>query len=1394
MIQTTAPRIRNLGWTFALTIVLLLLLGFTVASPGRNASSASGLAAQAACTTIIDDHVVTHTTWTVAGSPYCVQGSIDVDDGITLTIDAGVTVYFSETLAGNTSSLYVDGSLVAAGTPTQPITFTSIKTTPQPGDWDHIKVISGAHAHLAYCDIGYAGTSWPQAAVEIHSPDVLIDHCTIHDTGNGLPALGLFGIGISPTIQNTVIRNNSGYAIYQETADMTPVYRNLTLTDNMTDAVYIAMSMVNGRVTLDGKELGGKPFILSSVLVGSSGVLTLSPGTEVRLGYIGVNPDGTLSAAGTATQPITMTSVHPSVFGDGLSFARGSTAHLAYCDISRVGETGPLAAVDIGSSDVVIENSRIHDNYANGIYIAGDWGGFAPRPTLRVNQIYNHRGVGLRVDRAQPVLHGNAFYDNAEYAVENISVQFADVDARHQWWGHASGPGHPTANPGGLGDRVSDGVVFDPWLAAPGNRLPTIQMVWPPNEAILSELPITFTMVASDPDEWQPLYFRVEVLSGSAVIATFNQTVNAFGWDRPSYSSGVTATLALSGALANGAYSWRAAVFDGFDFVPAAEERAFQVDVSGMKVSVVEPAEIIATANQTLTLRVYGMGFTHTAQVWLEQDHGGGNIERLDPVQMQIVSAGQITLGVNLTGRSGPWDVVVSQEGVTKRARLYAFPYMPLMAIEYWNPQFARLVVPVAHQLQLTNRGTAPGVGIVGLVVPTGTEVLTDCLGAAVEYLGQPTARFHLLAIPVQRGETRRVPLCYSIPWEFGIDTPLRFRFWVLAQPTPETWQALQQRAAGNLEQLIGGAMQESARAEGLANDRYLALANGTIASEYIERLGAQYPYVANALVSRQLLDFQLAAMAALGRDLPGSQAAQGYGGPGLSLASEGFWDTLRDRFVRDPWQTTKWFLTGCYEGIRSGQAGSVLLAEAEGFIGGATLGFWRPDLGAATAAHVTGLDPWGLEAGHPIGEILNLIKTFYTGAKIAKWGFGALVRSGVLWPFAPAGAFHTPMDVSAQDVLHPSISVLWGENYLVQWGDTAGAGPHWGIAWTSEAITSTEPTTPAIRFVVDGHIYRYASSIPYTIPYTNTRVRVVGEVPADKWLQGSANTWLQGDGTGSGDPVLPPGPPQDPSACNPGSAITAASHDPNDIEGMPRLSHIRSTQPLEFLIRFENVHTATLPAETVTVTLPIHPNLDWESIRLLGVSHPVSLSVKADEVARTITWQFTDINLPPNKEPPEGEGWIRLKVNPDPALTTGQQITAQATIRFDANPPMDTNVLTYTIDLEGPTSVLSVKEVTGPVASLWVTATDNAGGIGVSSVAVYYSQDGAHWALGAVLTSTMPSGVLSGVVAFTAPGGTYKLQASAVDRLGNFGGRSASAQVALPYRVYLPVVLRNTP
>jgi hypothetical protein len=41
------------------------------------------------------------------------------------------------------------------------------------------------------------------------------------------------------------------------------------------------------------------------------------------------------------------------------------------------------------------------------------------------------------------------------------------VNAENNWWGDVSGPYHPTENPDGLGNPVSDYVDFIPWLTEP---------------------------------------------------------------------------------------------------------------------------------------------------------------------------------------------------------------------------------------------------------------------------------------------------------------------------------------------------------------------------------------------------------------------------------------------------------------------------------------------------------------------------------------------------------------------------------------------------------------------------------------------------------------------------------------------------------------------------------------------------------------------------------------------------------------------------------------------------------------------------------------------------------------------------------------------------------------
>ncbi|KPV64380.1 MAG: hypothetical protein AOA66_0191 [Candidatus Bathyarchaeota archaeon BA2] len=63
------------------------------------------------------------------------------------------------------------------------------------------------------------------------------------------------------------------------------------------------------------------------------------------------------------------------------------------------------------------------------------------------------------------VIRFSNIYGNTEWGIlNNVEIP---VDARLNWWGRPSGPYHPTLNPWGKGDPVSDNVKFKPWLPLP---------------------------------------------------------------------------------------------------------------------------------------------------------------------------------------------------------------------------------------------------------------------------------------------------------------------------------------------------------------------------------------------------------------------------------------------------------------------------------------------------------------------------------------------------------------------------------------------------------------------------------------------------------------------------------------------------------------------------------------------------------------------------------------------------------------------------------------------------------------------------------------------------------------------------------------------------------------
>ena len=101
----------------------------------------------------------------------------------------------------------------------------------------------------------------------------------------------------------------------------------------------------------------------------------------------------------------------------------------------------------------IIEYNDIHDNMV-GLQII-------PNENINVNlNTIHNNGWGAVSD---PYWNGSAHV-------------YVDLDAVNNWWGDETGPYHPTENPSGTGNEVSDYVIFAPWLE---DYLPTIEIINP---------------------------------------------------------------------------------------------------------------------------------------------------------------------------------------------------------------------------------------------------------------------------------------------------------------------------------------------------------------------------------------------------------------------------------------------------------------------------------------------------------------------------------------------------------------------------------------------------------------------------------------------------------------------------------------------------------------------------------------------------------------------------------------------------------------------------------------------------------------------------------------------------------------------------------------------------
>ena len=369
-------------------------------------------------------NIASDTVWT-SDSVYVItcDAQITVMQGVVLTIQPGTVVKFG---AGN--NLYVYGTLLAEGTPTAMMAFTSLTddaragdtngdgagATPAPGDWGAITFQPGSKGRIAYASIEYGGAGYyyygTKGLIRAYSNDVALDHVTL-----GSSALnGLYAENVSVAVTNSTIRNNASYGLFYNGFD--PVLP-LTVSNNIFQATGALAGLLqfnglaHGTVTVQGNHASGGtsgfrakgsangdivwdsadlPLVVGpeSLTIGAGTTLQLTPGTVVKLDLTDLAVFGTLVAEGTPAAPIAFTSLQDDrvggdTNGDGpsegqpgqwaaITFMPGSHGRIADATAGYGGGNyyyyGSKALIRAYSSDVALEHVVLEHSGLNAVY------------------------------------------------------------------------------------------------------------------------------------------------------------------------------------------------------------------------------------------------------------------------------------------------------------------------------------------------------------------------------------------------------------------------------------------------------------------------------------------------------------------------------------------------------------------------------------------------------------------------------------------------------------------------------------------------------------------------------------------------------------------------------------------------------------------------------------------------------------------------------------------------------------------------------------------------------------------------------------------------------------------------------------------------------------------
>jgi hypothetical protein len=337
------------------------------------------------------------------------------------------------------------------GTETNPVYFTSYRDDTIGGDTNGDGASNGARGD--WYDIRFTDTS-----DDTHS---IIDHAIIRYGGdsylyNHSGAISL--ISASPQIQNTSIIEAQWCAIYANMFSF-PDLNNNTLQDNERNGFCPSGGTLDIDATWNITDTSY--FLLDDVTVFIGNTLTVNPDVIVKFAnHKRLTVDGALRVLGTETNPVYFTSYRDDTIGGDTNGDGASNGIQGDWYDIRFTNTSDDAKSIIDHTVIRYGGDSFSTNRSGGISLID------ASPRIQNSALFENQYAGIYASDSQPELVCMSIFNNYDHGIMN-ATPVTLISAENLWWGSISGPYHPTSNPTGSGNIVSDGVDFIPWLKAP---------------------------------------------------------------------------------------------------------------------------------------------------------------------------------------------------------------------------------------------------------------------------------------------------------------------------------------------------------------------------------------------------------------------------------------------------------------------------------------------------------------------------------------------------------------------------------------------------------------------------------------------------------------------------------------------------------------------------------------------------------------------------------------------------------------------------------------------------------------------------------------------------------------------------------------------------------------